>query len=249
MGLEMVSNKRNRVYVRKFDHEEAQRLFAEGHKAPALAERFGVSTAAVMRVVDPKIRRRMDQQTQTYARRKRALCKGGCGRRVWAHGQNKRTGYCQKCYLEELGKGFARDGELRCSECGEWKPDDRFPRVRSRGSLAPRRGRKSGCVDCDTKRRRKYRKAHPEREREVNRKASDRKMKERYGMNTYVVLEKNGDGGYHELQRVQAASLVQAVELSAKGEGDFVAVLESRFQPMHVEPVVRLSVVSTGADS
>lgn len=51
MGLVTHSEKRNRTYQRKFDHEEAVRLRKEGATYTELAERYGVTPMTVRRVV------------------------------------------------------------------------------------------------------------------------------------------------------------------------------------------------------
>lgn len=55
MSLQTVSTKRNRVYERAFDHDEARQLREADPKTwthKALAAHFGVSTQAVKRVLD-----------------------------------------------------------------------------------------------------------------------------------------------------------------------------------------------------
>lgn len=54
MSLETHSKKRNRVYERAFDHEEAQRLRSEGWSYDDLAERFGVSLTSSPASVRPR---------------------------------------------------------------------------------------------------------------------------------------------------------------------------------------------------
>lgn len=61
-------------------------------------------------------------------------------------------------------------------------------------------------------------------------------------MARFVVLQPNGDG-FVEIDRVDAASSDHAVERAAKEPGEYVAVAESRFKVVRVEPVESLRVV------
>ena len=85
----------------------------------------------------------------------RKPCLGGCGALVWTH-MKGRTGYCIRCVKErEFGHNVRAD-TLRCTGCGEWKPDDAFYRATGRSAFV-RRGRKSVCRKCENTSRREYR--------------------------------------------------------------------------------------------
>jgi len=51
MGMETHSTRRNRVYARKFDHDEAFRLHQQGWTYEALARRYDVKPMTVRRVI------------------------------------------------------------------------------------------------------------------------------------------------------------------------------------------------------
>lgn len=140
---------------RKFDHDEARRLRAEGLFYREIAERFGVSTQAVLRACDPRVRARMDMASAERHRRNRKPCKGGCGRLVWMHmtGRNP-TGYCIQCLDTSTS---VRETTLRCSECGEWKPDAEFGWA---GRNKARRFRHAYCKPCQAPTRQAYRERH-----------------------------------------------------------------------------------------
>lgn len=87
-------------YRRKFDHEDAQVRYAAGETIAALAREYGVAWAAVQRVVNPAVRKRMDAQSLAYIDSCRIPCLGGCAKLVWMHGKG-RTGYCAQCLGEK----------------------------------------------------------------------------------------------------------------------------------------------------
>jgi hypothetical protein len=151
VSLETVSTKNNRVYRRAFDHDEARRLRADDPKTwthAALGRYFDVSPTAVERVLKPQTNERMLATAAQSARDTREPCKGGCGALVWRHGNRNRarSGYCPTCRGEQVAAPNVHDTELRCTKCGEWKPDDEF----SHWSRASRRGRKSHCRVCES---------------------------------------------------------------------------------------------------
>ena len=53
MSLVTVSEKRNRVYQRKFDHDLARQMREEGATYVAIARELGVTSMAVARVCSP----------------------------------------------------------------------------------------------------------------------------------------------------------------------------------------------------
>lgn len=239
MSLVTVSEKRNRVYRRAFDHEEAQALRADGWTYPALAERFGVSVTAVARVCDPEVRARMDAAAKGWlAENRRRPCRGGCGCLVWL--QNKgRTGYCPSCFAELRAAAGVREGELRCSKCGGWKPDAEFGRAKRK----TRRGRRLWCRACESAARRARRHANPERERKYER---DRKRKGK-AMARYVVMRKDEQGRWEEHSTVEATSRLHAVEKAADAAGMWVAVSAGQLTEMEVKPAMAFRVASAAS--
>lgn len=234
MALVTVSEKRNRVYQRAFDHDEARALRESDPKTwtfAALAAHFGVTWLAVQRVLDPVVRARMDAEAKRYHENHREPCKGGCGARVWAVSKG-RTGYCPACLAKARTADDVRDSELRCLKCGEWKPDAAFGRAKRQ----TRRGRRPWCSACDTAARRAHRKANPEQERATYR----RQKREGKPMTTFTVLRRNGSGWIDHAE-VEAVSGLAAVEKAATEAGEYVAV--SLKQVCRVEPVTSMKVV------
>lgn len=152
---------------RKFDHDKAREMRADGLTYTRIAAEFDVSVNAVRRVVDPKAREKMAQATAARIRARREPCKGGCGRLVWLHGTRKQTGsgYCRRCHGIHRAE-TVRPTTLLCARCGEWKPDEDFF-VRS--DAVARRGRSSECRPCSTITRRAHRHANPEAQRAYDR--------------------------------------------------------------------------------
>lgn len=235
MSLETVSTKRGRVYQRAFDHEEAQKLRAEGWSYGRIAEHFGVSDRAVQRVCDPKVREDMERCTSEYHRRQRQPCKGGCGTLVWTHNKSH-TGYCNACLKALQAAPDIRPDELRCTKCREWKPDAEFGTHRP---VKARRSRCAWCRACEAAARRANRKANPERERATD---INRKRKKAKTVAEFVVLAQNGNG-LKEVARVEAVSRLHAVEQAATEPGEYVCVKADQLKPFKLAPVTRLSVV------
>ncbi len=244
MSLQTISEKKGgRVYEWAFDHDAARELRARGLGYSTIADQFGVSDAAVRRVCDAEAKKRMEARSQKWIREnKRPPCRGGCGRLVWMVDQT-RTGFCRDCLAERRAAKHVRADSLRCTKCGEWKPDDAFTVVAGRKI---RRGRRSNCRQCDTAARGAYRRANAEREREQDR---NRKRKRRATVGTFVVLEKIEDGTWRELTTVEAASRMAAVERAAEREGTYAAVVATHLTEMRVQPttVMKVTVGAVGA--
>jgi hypothetical protein len=134
---------------RRFDHDEAKRLYADGWPLPRLAQRYGVSYNAVWELCVPGARER---KTEAMRRRYRQPCPGGCGRLVWTNIKG-RSGLCPRC-ADAARATTARTGELLCARCGEWKQDEAFPH---RHAAIVRRGRATECRPCQTASRRERR--------------------------------------------------------------------------------------------
>ena len=144
--------------ARKFDRSEMDRLLAGGFTQTEVARELGVTSSAISQAVrrrDPGRKTEMNRYQREWQREhKRKPCKAGCGRLVWQIGN--RSGMCRRCY--ELARNEdVRPSMLRCSDCGEWKVDDQFPRQRAR---IVRRGRATQCRVCQTIARQDYRERH-----------------------------------------------------------------------------------------
>ena len=230
-------------HLRRFDHDEARRLRAEGWTYQQIADKVGVTPTAVQHVVNDESRQRQRARHLEWQRRtKRHPCRGGCGRLVWTTSPT-RTGYCHRC-LTERRTTTVRPDTLQCSKCGEWKPDDDF--YRKAGSPI-RRDRASWCKQCQNRARREWRHAHPHN-RERDRRTAANRNRRRIAMAMWVVLKPGGDG-YQEVARVKATTTRHAIEEAATGPGVYIAVVETSFRPMKVEPVQAFRVVADGLES
>jgi hypothetical protein len=248
MSLETHSVARNRVYQRKFDHEECIRLRTERPKLwtyKKLAEHFGVSQAAIERVCKPQVRAKMDAQSKLHRERLRRPCIQ-CGKPgVWAHTKG-RTGLCSRCAGARIADPNVRETELRCTRCGEWKPDEEFPKATAGKGLA-RRGHRTFCRACATEVRREFRHRKPEQENATAHRYYEQVRREKRGVKMeYVVLKREDNGAgpvWRELERVEAPSPDAAVEKAVIEEGEYVAVVSTRWDVVPVKPIMSLRVL------
>lgn len=143
--------KNGRVYQRKFDHEEAQRRYAAGELASALAREYGVTRHAVASVVSDRTkatRRRYEMHVKLAG-----VCER-CSAPTNLAAQRNGSRFCRDCASDNQATSVG-DGVLMCFKCREWKLDDDFPHTVS-GAIR-RRGRHSFCRACQTKARQEYR--------------------------------------------------------------------------------------------
>lgn len=130
---------------RKFDHDEARRLRAEGMTLIAIAERLGVSDTSVLHAVNEDLRVKANARVLENQRSKRRPCKGGCGRLVWTHTRRPdgtpHSGFCVHCIQAHehpiqhgTESGYRRG--CRCHLC------------RQASSAAKRRRRRNSRVPC-----------------------------------------------------------------------------------------------------
>lgn len=152
-------------HPRKFDHDLARVMRFEGELSwQVIADELGVSKTAVMRVCDEAVAARMTARQREFQRS--GIC-GDCGgpmshnpcfdrRRIEAGLQPlRRCRECNAIHCSITKTKSARPEELLCTLCGEWKPDEAFPR----GRIIGRRLRKTHCTPCDTAERRARRQA------------------------------------------------------------------------------------------
>lgn len=106
---------------RRFDHDEARRLRAQGLTYHAIGLRLGVSDTAVARACDPRVRRNFALASRRRLEAQRTPCRGGCGLLVWTH-RPGHSGYCRACLGER--RNVARHGTeteynqgCRCEAC------------------------------------------------------------------------------------------------------------------------------------
>ena len=141
---------------RRFDHDEARRLYAEGWSLAQLARRFGVRYQSIKLAVDPAHR----EQRNNW-RREHYLESGRCpecGAPVWGHMRAAtsmngyvRKGRCADC-AHRARATSVRPTTLRCHACHEWKTDEEFSPLRAKGKF--RRRRHIECKPCAAARRR-----------------------------------------------------------------------------------------------
>lgn len=145
-----------RVYQRKFDWDEAQRLYQENVPIAWIAAKLRVTPQAVLRVVRPEVRQRMaDYHRELYIGKD--TCKE-CGAATNLLASKHGLGLCQTCAAKRR-RFSVRETELHCSDCDRWLPDDQFHHSNDKRSVS-RRGRRGICKTCDVRRRKIYRDAH-----------------------------------------------------------------------------------------
>jgi hypothetical protein len=142
-----------RVYERKFDWDEASRLYNQGVSLVEIGRRLGVSYTAVRRIVVPGVKEVHD--AHALARSAAPVpCIEGCGRTCTKIAAIYHSGRCVECAAIRQAT-TAREGELQCYVCREWKPDEDFPHNKS--EKFGRRQRHTVCRPCGTIARREYR--------------------------------------------------------------------------------------------
>ena len=142
---------------RKFDWDEAARLYAELGTYEAVAPLLGVSSRAIRYALSPACRE-YHQRYQRIHTPGRGICPDFGGPN--SSGRYRIGSRCRGCYALHLASSVRPD-VLRCSHCREWKVDGEFPLQRAHKS---RRRRHGVCRDCQTSVRRAYRASHPGRD-------------------------------------------------------------------------------------
>jgi hypothetical protein len=145
-----------RVYQRRFDWDEAKRLYADRVPIAHIAARLGVSDAAIRRIVIPGKKEIMDAHAAAFAAQP-VPCIEGCGRTATRITARYGNGRCRECASITLATSVRPDA-LQCVRCKEWKADDGFPH--NRKEQGARRGRHTVCRPCSTSMRREYRERH-----------------------------------------------------------------------------------------
>lgn len=143
-----------RVYKRRFDWEEARSRHAQGEPTGQIAASLGVSYNAVYRVLTPARIEWEDRYKKEWG--SRGQC-DDCGGPMNNHSRSRGSTRCRKCASLMLGT-TARETELQCVRCHEWKPDGAFPSNRT--EKYARRGRHTVCRECSTIMRQEYRQRH-----------------------------------------------------------------------------------------
>ena len=166
------SGKRKRVYVRRFDHDEARGRYATGAETISdLAREYGVSYNAVRNAVIPGV---LEQQKQ-YQRMWRVTPCESCGAPTSkATFRRSRLGWdgrllCKTCrsQLQRTRLRFDEFGQLAAVRCltkdcangQQWQPPENFPRG-TRYRDVRKGGIHDHCRTCQTRMRRNYRNRH-----------------------------------------------------------------------------------------
>lgn len=166
-----VSTKRNRVYPHKFDHDLARVMRKEGGLSyNEIAREMGVSIRAVQIAINPDQRARDRANSEKYQRGGTCI---DCGKQISSNAATPAT-RCSAC-AGVARRTSSRPGELYCSRCDTWKPDEAFAHASNRPN---RRGRHCSCTPCLTKMRREYR-ANLSPEKRAEQAARDRQRYER----------------------------------------------------------------------
>lgn len=138
---------------RRFDHDEARRLRAEGMTYVAIAALMGVTDRTVRLICDPVQRAKSVARNTAWQRSARCPDCGAQTTRHYVGGDHR----CRVC--DSLRQATSvRPNALRCFACHEWKPDEGFPK--NRGGRVSRRGRHNFCRVCSTRVRQEYRERH-----------------------------------------------------------------------------------------
>lgn len=128
---------------RKFDWDEAARLYAETKNYSEVARRLGVAMPSVARAVNPAYREHCAQyQREQKPYMGTCVDCGGPATKVFNYAD--RGGRCTDCFAK-LRATSVREDTLRCGCCRLWLPDEAFPRQAASKS---RRQRHSMCTPC-----------------------------------------------------------------------------------------------------
>lgn len=138
-----------RVYVRKFDWDEARARREAGESYAAIARALGVSATAIRFACDPGEYARARRGNALFQRSGVCVdCGGACSRNC-----SRPVSRCGRCAALALVTSVRPDA-LQCVGCREWKPDDAFPSNRAEPH---RRNRHGQCRACQTRNKRAYR--------------------------------------------------------------------------------------------
>ena len=144
---------RKRIYERKFDWDEAKRLYDEETPVAWIAKKLRVTEQAVRRVVIPGQKEYMADY-QRRASIGQGVCED-CGAPTNKVAQLHGSRWCRSCANKHMATSV-RDGELRCMTCRRWLPDEEFHHA-SAARHRQRRGRRRECKLCANARRKEYR--------------------------------------------------------------------------------------------
>jgi hypothetical protein len=173
MSLITFSAEKNRVYVRKFDHEEAASRHAAGESVASLAAAYGVTKNAIYRVISPGWKERELAYNKRWRTGSCEECGGPAMRLIGGKKKHNPDGrmLCARCRsdalrerlrFDELGNLAAvRCIHLDCANGERWQSPENFTR-----GMRHREIREGGihqsCRACQTRAKQRYRAANPD---------------------------------------------------------------------------------------
>jgi len=154
-----------RVYVHKFDWDDARRRRAAGGTYTALAREYGVHINTVRLACNDVERQKSNARVSAYQRS--GICRdcGAAGVVPLALAHGTRNGRCRPCAAKAAASSV-REDTLRCVTCREWKADADFPSNRTETA---RRGRHTSCRPCLTELKRGWRARNREKDNAYHR--------------------------------------------------------------------------------
>lgn len=168
MTIASFSPTKNRFYVRRFDHEEARRLRSEGATIRELADRYGVTQAAIHRATTPGA---MERDLEAGRRHRASTCEecGGYAMKITGgkaqHNVDGRI-LCVTCRGRNRRERYRFDADgaliavrctsLDCANGERWQPPQNFPKGRPAQDLRDG-GIHNCCRSCQTRMRQAFR--------------------------------------------------------------------------------------------
>lgn len=170
MGMETLhfSEKANRQYKRRFDHDQARTLREHGFDYDTISKMMGVSDTAVRRVCDPVFAAALAARSKAFYEDSCEMCGKPClsprHKAKWGRPGHDGRALCVRCRSDtkRLRLRFDELGNLaavRCVTCKQWQQPERFGRgVRHREVRDG--GIHTSCRSCLTMLRQDYRLRH-----------------------------------------------------------------------------------------
>ena len=163
-GLTVYSEKRNRFYARKFNHDYARQLRDLGYTYGEIARTFDVVPQAIAVALDHDVAKKVADRSKIHGR---TACEGCGGPTLKADHPSRHVHdgriLCNTCRARARRTRirFYRDGsyELHCKTCSRWLPPEAFGRGQRYPDIRDG-GFHSQCRSCTSKARTDYRARH-----------------------------------------------------------------------------------------
>lgn len=168
-GMRTYSLKKRRFYDRRFNHDRARALHADGTSYRRIANQLGVSENSILFAVDVDARARAQKLSKASATRTCEQCFGPAiradhsirRRHAIASGEDDGRTLCRVCRSQAMRTGIRysqEDGSvtLWCGTCDAWKPADAFGRGRRYPDIRDG-GFHAMCLVCASHARSAYR--------------------------------------------------------------------------------------------